>query len=933
MLHYNYNRSFAFLIIVVLLLTFSASAQNSGKIIGKITDKSTGDFLPGANIVLVGTSYGVSSDRYGNYQINNVPLGTYTLRVSYIGYENFSTSVTLTSSNNTVEVNAKLPIAAVQMNDVVVSGLLQGQVKALNQQLNANDIKNVLSREEMEKFPDLNTADVLQRIPGVNISRSLGEGAFVYIRGTEPRLTGVTVDGQKLASSNDEERIIDLGVINSSQLASVEVIKALTPDMDADAIGGVVNLVTRSPFDYEKSNLKVDVGGGYEVQDGQPLYRISTAYTGFAGENKNIGYTISGSYYRNNIRGYSDEMTWDNVTDVNGNTLPFALTDFNLFDYNTRRDHYGLSGVLEFKLNENNSLHVRAMYNHMNDKQSRNNVRWRLSKGDYLTATTVSKARMAFEFQNRDEKHDIIGGAFGGIHKFNDIKLDYDINYSYALQTKEDPGQIKSEWQLNTKPNMIIDVSNVDFPQVTLANVDQTYADNPANWEIDTQDYRVTNIKNYIFTATANLKIPYNLFNSSADLKTGFKVNVDRKDRAGIRGKYKWNGANTVYMSAVSNNETIDQFLQDHYTFAPTVDNTMVRQFFNTYEGQPNGLAETLVYDDTDGSGGDYQNREDVYAAYLMTTINFGNLTVLGGARDEYTKTDYKGNQIFLDNNGDFLSMSPVENKRNYNNIFPYLQMRYRLTEKTNLRFAVTRTIARPNYFDLAPYYWLNPDGQSIMKGNPGLIPTISTNLDLMFANYFQGIGVFSFGLFYKNMNDVIYTRTYQQVGGVYDGYDIEQPINGGSAELYGFEVNWQQQFSFLPGFLDGFGIYGNYTYTKSKAKLQYRDWSALPGQAGDVGNLGLSYEKNKLTARLSMNYTAAVLYQVGVSPDYDRYNDKSIHLDFTGIYKLFPNISVYLDWINITNEPDREYYGITTRPRLNNYFGWSMRSGIKLDL
>jgi TonB-dependent receptor len=933
MLHYNYNRSFAFPIIVTLLLTFSVLAQNTGKIAGKVTDESNGGYLPGANIVLVGTNYGVSSDRYGNYQINNVPLGNYTLKISYIGYQDFSTSITLTNSKATVEVNAKLSLSAVEMNEVVVSGLLQGQVKALNQQLNANDIKNVLSREEMEKFPDLNTADVLQRVPGINISRSLGEGAFVYIRGSEPRLTGVTVDGQKLASSDDQERIIDLGVINSSQLSSVEVIKALTPDMDADAIGGVVNLVTRSPFDYEKSNLKVDLGGGYAVQDQKPLYRVSAAYTGFSGENKNIGYTISGSYYRNNIRGYSDEMTWDNVKDINGNTLPFVLTDFNLFDYNTKRDHYGLSGVMEFKLNDNNSLHVRAMYNHLNDEQSRNNVRWRLDKGDYLNATTVSKARMAFEFQNRDEIHDIIGGAFGGIHNFDNLKLDYDINYSYALQHKENPGQLKSDWQLNQKPNMLVDVTNADFPQITLTNVTQAYASDPANWEIDTQDYRVTNIKNYVFTATANVKLPYNMFSSPAELKGGVKFNVDRKDRAGIRAKYKWNGANTAYMDAVSNYGTIDKFLQDHYTFAPTIDNTKVRQFFDMYKGQANGLAETLVYDDTDGSGGDYQNREDIYAAYLMTTFNFGDLTVLAGARDEYTNTDYKGNQIFLDNNGDFLSMTPIENKRNYNNVFPYLHLRYRLASKTNLRFAVTRTIARPNYFDLAPYYWLNPDGQSILKGNPGLVPTISTNLDLMFANYFQGIGVFSFGLFYKDMKDVTYTRTYQQVGGIYDGYDIEEPVNGGSAELYGFEVNWQQQFSFLPGFLNGFGIYGNYTYTKSKAKLQYRNWNVLPGQAGDVGNLGLSYEKGNLTARLSLNYSAAVLYQVGVSSDYDRYYDKSTHLDFTGIYKLFANLSLYVDWSNITNEPDREYYGVTTRPRLNNYFGWSMRSGIKLDL
>ena len=316
------TKSFYPMLAFFIVFSLSLQAQGTGKILGIVTDASTGEHLPGANIVLQGTNYGTSSDRFGEYRIEQIPLGNYTVDVSYIGYGAFTTNIELLSANYAINLDVSLELTALELGDVVVSGLLQGQVKALNQQLNAKEIKNVLSREEMEKFPDLNTAEVLQRIPGVNIARSQGEGTYVYIRGTEPRLTGVTVDGQKLATSDLEKRITDLGIINSSQLSSVEVTKSLTPDMDASGIGGQVNLVTRSPFDYEKPVFKIDGGGGYELQGDLPQYRISGSYTGFIGDEKLLGYSISGSYYQNNINGQSVEAVYNDIMDVRRNPLP-----------------------------------------------------------------------------------------------------------------------------------------------------------------------------------------------------------------------------------------------------------------------------------------------------------------------------------------------------------------------------------------------------------------------------------------------------------------------------------------------------------------------------------------------------------------------------------------------------------------------------------
>ncbi|MDZ7765868.1 MAG: TonB-dependent receptor [Melioribacteraceae bacterium] len=372
----------------------------------------------------------------------------------------------------------------------------------------------------------------------------------------------------------------------------------------------------------------------------------------------------------------------------------------------------------------------------------------------------------------------------------------------------------------------------------------------PENWNEDGQDFRERSSSNDYILGAVNLKYPYYLGSYQSELKAGLKLTIDQKERSSRRYDYNWRGDDLTMANFGVSGDVIRDFLLDNYVFGPIMEGEPTANFLMSNIDPDNGFRVEPVNDDTDGLGGTYDASENIYAGYLMTTINFDDLMVLAGVRAEMTQTTYEGLDLLLDDDGQIVSSTAASNDNDYTNLFPALHLRYKISPYTNIRLAYTQGIARPDYFDLAPYRWIIPDDDEIVAGNPNLKPTESKNVDLMFGHYFQGIGAINAGLFYKKLDDVIYVAAERIEGGSYDGFDELKKVNGGSADLYGIELSWMQQFTFLPGFLSGFGIYANYTYTETDVDLTFSDRDVLPGQAGDVGNFGLSYEHGNLTAK-----------------------------------------------------------------------------------
>ncbi|SCC59426.1 TonB-dependent receptor [Chitinophaga costaii] len=904
-----------------------------GTLFGIVKDASSGEYLPGASLLISdrqGKTTPSATDREGHFRIANLEYGTYTITVTNIGYASYSVAVQL--DKNEVYLTITLAPSSYFLKDVVVNTQRSGQAKALNKQKNAINIINVVSEEQMQKFPDRSAVDALQRVPGVYVSRTFGEGRYVYIRGTDARFTTVSINGSRVATPEQGSRYTGLDYVSATQLSSIEVSKTPTPDLDGNAIGGTVNLVTRSAFDYnKKNNLNLVLGSGYNHFSQKPVYQGSFTYSTRLGKKQHFGLTFGANVQESQPTTQSFEYRWDDRTAIDGHSIPLALTQIVANNYIIKRTYYGGDLNLEYKLNENNRFYIGGTFNKRREDQSRSDVTIKLNKGKYVDDSTVTKAAIIRDLQARVENELISTLNAGGVHTFHKVKLDYKFNYSYGSHHKNAPeGQIQPEFDMDQKANLSIDFSNLRSPKYKITNLEDGYERNPANFSLANIDWRTEHASDKEGVGLFNLSIPYSLFKSAGFIKLGGSYRFSELKRNDPRYKYTWKGSQDILLTDFTNSKSSD-FL-DGYNFGPLIDANQVRNFMYQQRGGGD-LVEEENY--AESLGNTYKAQEKIYGSYLMTRYDISHLTILAGFRNEYTRNDYQGNLLKLDENGNFVSDSAINNRKGYNKLFPNLQLKYTIKNNTNVRLAFTSGIARPNYADLVPYFIVDNSSLEISKGNSSLNATTALNLDVLAEHYFSGIGILSGGFFYKDLHHIIYNRIYTQTGGNYDGYEVTEPVNGGNAKLLGFEVNWEQQFSFLPGFLKGFGIFANYTHTKATdVNLLYgRSGGHLPGQASDAANLALIYEKGKVSGRVSWNYSGAFIKEVGESIDRDRWTDHYGKWDLAASYKLFNGFEIFANINNFSSAPHLEYYGIRDRPYVHEAFSWWANAGIRWRL
>jgi TonB-dependent receptor len=329
----------------------------------------------------------------------------------------------------------------------------------------------------------------------------------------------------------------------------------------------------------------------------------------------------------------------------------------------------------------------------------------------------------------------------------------------------------------------------------------------------------------------------------------------------------------------------------------------------------------------------EFDGTERVTAGYAMVEIYAGpKLFFLPGIRYEYTYDDFVGRNVMFSPSGAWLGTTPLPATGSYGVFMPAFHVRYALTENSNVRFAVTRTLARPNYYDAVPYYAQNDNDLTVQKGNADLQPTKSWNVDVMAERYFKSVGVISAGAFYKHLDDYIYTYTLQQqING--SQYQVTQPLNGDAATVRGVELTLQNQLRFLPAPFDGIGVYANYTFSDSTAQFpNHLGDTTLPGQSRHVGNLAGSYEKAGFSGRVAVNFHGSYIDVVGANNTQDRFYDTNSQLDLSVIQRLSHNVRAYFDALNLNDAPLRYYQGVPDRVLQEEHYQWTLNFGVKLQ-
>ena len=953
--------------IITFLLSFTHFAY-AGDVKGKVTGSSSGDFLPGANVMLDGTNYGTSSDRFGNYEIGGVPEGDYTLKVTYVGYADFSDSVTVGSDD--VMVDVSLDVDYVSMEGVNVTGLSQGQAKALSQQKSAGNIKNVVSRDQMEKFPDQNVADVLQRLPGVALESDHGEGRYVQIRGAEASLNTTTINGIKVPSPEDVRKI-SLDIIPSYSLGSVEVTKAITPDMDADAIGGHVNLITKNAFDYDGQFMEAKIAGGH-----RPLYGKSGSMGAFTYGNQfmdgNLGLIVSGSYEFNDMKTDNIELEWNDkyetVSDVVDSeedetyvvdeTDGVIINDMQLKNYSLSRERVGVTTSLDYKLANNSKLYLNYISNTYTDNENRNRLRYRFDKSvdeetpgsGYSnvtsTAGTANLARIARELKSRSSISKINSFSLGGDHALGKLGLDWAFTKSYAEELR-DPS-VNAEF-VAKDVNMNYEFTDNNHPQITSF----TDEDGAAFDQHDLSKYELDAIElegNYIPNKKSpngnlvsgddqviafNMSMPLSIGGGYGEVKLGAKLSKkDKKsDKSGAE-VWEWDGDDDLIMQGFNMDIEGDEYMDGNYVHTNGLDVKKVRDHMSanlgSYEILP--MYEDAILETWDAT-------EDITAFYGMADMKFGKINFIGGARMEKTSSTYNSwagavedaedNEGTIDESlAAYFTAQKVT--KEYTNVLPMAHVRYEVNDQALVRAAYTETIARADFAALVPF--IAADGDDAEAGNPELESANSQNIDVMLEYYPAGLGVFSFGYFSKSIDNYIYTSTLQDVsirGGskVYD--EVSMPVNGENATLSGWEMNFVKNLDFLPGPLSNLSLYFNYTKTDSEADYgDDREKSTFPGQAASTGNLSFAYETSKLTARFSQSIADQYLVEVGGDKDEDIYYDPANRLDLSLSYNLNSKITLFADMLNITNVPHVYFMGDASKPVEKEVYGSTIKIG-----
>lgn len=889
--------------LLTLLLTAMSAPLWAANIEGIVVSAATHHPLTGVKVQVVGSTKETFTDDTGHFLLRDIDEGNITLHFNYLGLPEKTTQY---STHNADDLHIEMGNDE-RVERITVTGQREAQDKALNLYRSADAITNYLSADSMGQFVDQNAAESLQRIPGVTISRDQGEGRFVSVRGISPGLNSVSIDGMPMGSPEDSSRATPLDLIPTGSVEQLSVTKVPTPDMPGDAIGGALNIKTASPFDH-KSSVRYRVEGTYNdlADKTSPKGRLN--FNKIFNDHFAISFGINGQ--RRHMQSDDVEAEYDMVDAVGGDEA-FAMKTLEDRKYDLKRTRIGANLNMEYRT-DRSRYYLKTIYSNYRDAEGREKYVYNLGDGELasndnhrLTYQDLDGDTLERRIRFRTKKQKTRSVTLGADHDFKAWSLDYKLGYNRTTERTVDEHEGYFEYQ-GDGVNAVANAGN-GIPHVQIFNPDGTantaHFDN-SNYLLDKVKVKPKTAAETQYTAVINAQWPYAFGYTPLTLKAGARL--------------QWKNKN------IDNNERSLKDVPDlslarftaaspDYQYEEMGDGISAGRFMDyvsEHRDQFRERSKDVTDNQTDSLAEDYQADENIYASYLMGTLDYDRWRIITGVRMEHTDFSAEGNQLTLAN--DQIAISTRSSSHNYTDFLPSLNVAYDITDELRLRLAWSNTLARPSFSELAPHASIHEDDREIERGNPDLKPYESMNWDAMLDWYPAESSVVSLGLFYKDIDNYVVDVTDNNVA-AYQGYDVTTPTNSDDATIKGAEFNAQYTIeNNTLDWLNGFLVGGNGTYLDSELHVASRPGETfiLPDTSEKAANLYIGYERDRFSSRLSWNYKSKTLSELGDSSTYDIYEDAHQQLDFTASYSLAKHLDIMFEATNITDEPLRLYQG-----------------------
>lgn len=939
------------LIIIFLFISYQKIFPQVTEIFGTVKDSETGEALIGTNVFLKGTAFGAATDFDGNYSIKNVPLGHYTIVASFIGYKPVSKEIDLQRGKK-LKLNFNLIPESLEGEEIVITAQALGQKQAINQQLASTNIKNIVSSAKIQEIPDANAAESVGRLPGVSILREGGEGNKVVIRGLEPKFSSVTINGVTLSSSDNNNRGSDLSMISSNMLDGIEVSKSITPDMDANTIGGVVNFKLRdaSSSDLGKPKFSLSTQGAYNglsnAQSKFNNYKIDGTFESRFLEN-DLGLFLQASFENRNLSSNELGVQYNPEGNSKENYLIGNITLDDIYRIKTRANAVF---SIDYNLGEGKIKLTNFFSNSGTDIEDRRQF------------YNVNRGTNTQEFISNKSKQSL--NTISNILDFEKKLLSFDtyISISHSYSETDRP----RDWTVSFI-NSTAGIENFGFASnVDPVDVVRQANNDLANTLLKTVQAQESFASERTYSFKLDLEKQFNISNKlNAKLKFGGKYDYKKRfyDLKVTDGQaFGFASGAEIIEQLVQNlswfnhtpgdnlnvpmNQFIDQdfetgeFLDGKYDIVYPMNFDLLDEMVNfMYNNQ---IENNITFNNNVGSSitNDYSGIEDISAAYFMATFDYGQwLTVIPGIRYQQLRTEYTAPQGIQGP----LSFSeyPFREKTvvTYNPYWlPALLINIKPTNWFDIRLAYTNTLSYQDYVSLAPRINVAQSAGILQYNGFNLKPIESTNYDVYLSFYNNTIGLFTVGAFFKQIENITYAYNFHPsaddlIQYYPDWVDNKQPIGGITVSKYinnpyqvenfGMEFDWQTHFWYLPEVLSGLILNINYTHIFSEAEYPFeiilRDGrrtvyvdssyiAPLLYQPDNILNITLGYDYKDFSMRLSALYTDKIFSEPNFWEQLRAYTDAYTRWDLSVKQKLpmlMKGLEVYINYNNITGAKD----------------------------